>query len=167
MKEDFQKFSDILKVKNEKYLYKASLVNQIGNQFDFKDVHNKVKRLEDYKGKYVYIDVWATWCKPCKVEYPFLKKLEEHFETKKEVQIISISTDRKFEQWKNHLLENNLEGVQLHSGDDSEFVKFYDIGALPRFIMLDKEGKIMSSDEIRPSNPELLPKLNAMVNHSK
>lgn len=160
-------FADILKRKNQKYLYKVSLVNQIG----FKDVNNKVKRLKDYEGKWVHIDIWATWCKTCKIEYSFLKKLEEHFTAKQEVQIIFISTDRKFDHCKNHLLENKLEGVQLYSGENSEFVKFfvkfYDIGALVRFIMLDKEGKIMSPDEIRPSNPELLPKLVSIVSSKK
>ena len=48
-----------------------------------------------------------------------------------------------------------MKGIQIHSGLDSEFVKFYDIGALPRFIFLDKEGKIISPDEIRPSNTNL------------
>jgi hypothetical protein len=56
-----------------------------------------------------------------------------------------------------------MEGLQLHSGSKSDFVKFYDIGALPRFILLDKEGKVISPDEIRPSNPETLTKLEATL----
>ncbi|MDB4402752.1 hypothetical protein N9169_04735, partial [Algibacter sp.] len=58
----FDEFSDILKQKNIKYLYKTSIVDKIGNNFFFKDIKNNVKTLKDFKGKYVYIDVWATWC---------------------------------------------------------------------------------------------------------
>ena len=153
--EKFDAFSNILKKKNKKYRYKASLINLIGNNFSFKDVNNTSKSLQDFKGKYVYIDVWATWCKPCKVEHKFLEELETYFSNNKEFQIISISTDRDYEKWKKYVIDNSMKGIQMHSGSDSEFVKFYDIGALPRFIFLDKEGKIISPDEIRPSNTNL------------
>lgn len=157
----FNKFSDILKQKNTKYLYKRSLVNEIGNNFTFTDINSNTISLKDFKDKYVYIDVWATWCKPCKLEYVFLKELEEHFSKNDELQIISISTDRKLEEWKKYITENSIKGMQLYSGANSDFVKFYDIGSLPRFILLDKQGKIISPDEIRPSNPELLEKLTS------
>jgi thiol-disulfide isomerase/thioredoxin len=159
VKEKFNQFSEILKKKNTKYLYKASLINSLGNDFSFKDINNKNISLKDFKGKYVYIDIWATWCKPCKVEHVFLKELEEHFAKNKALQIISISIDREYDTWKKYVSSKSMEGVQLHSGSKSDFVKFYDIGALPRFIFLDKEGKVISPDEIRPSNPKTLTKL--------
>jgi hypothetical protein len=53
--------------------------------------------------------------------------------------------------------------VQLYSGANSDFVKFYDIGALPRFVFLNKEGRIINPEEMRPSNPELLKKLKSTV----
>ena len=163
VKVKFDEFSDILKQKNTKYLYKASLVNTIGNNFSFKDIKNNNKTLKDFKGKYVYIDVWATWCKPCKVEHTFLKQLEEHFSNNDELQIISISTDREYDKWEKYIIENSIEGVQLYSGANSDFVKYYDIGALPRFIFLDKEGRVISPEEMRPSNPKLLEKLELAV----
>ena len=163
VKVKFDEFSDILKQKNTKYLYKASLVNTIGNNFSFKDIKNNNKTLKDFKGKYVYIDVWATWCQPCKVEHTFLKQLEEHFSNNDELQIISISTDREYDKWKKYIIENSTEGVQLYSGANSDFVKFYDIGALPRFIFLNKEGIIINPEEMRPSNPKLLKKLESTV----
>ena len=159
----FDEFSDILKQKNIKYLYKTSIVDKIGNNFFFKDIKNNVKTLKDFKGKYVYIDVWATWCKPCKVEHTFLKQLEEHFSYNNKLQIISISTDREYDKWEKYITKNSIKGVQLYSGSNSDFVKFYDIGALPRFIFLDKEGKVISPDEIRPSNSKTLEKLEATV----
>jgi len=163
VKVKFNKFSNILKQKNTKYLYKASLVNKIGNNFSFKDINNNNKTLKDFQGKYLYIDVWATWCNPCKVEYVFLKQLEEHFSNNDEFQIISISTDREYDKWERYITKNSIEGIQLYSGANSDFVNFFDIGALPRFIFLNKEGNVISAEEIRPSNPELLKKLESTV----
>jgi thiol-disulfide isomerase/thioredoxin len=159
----FSEFSNLLKQKNTKYLYKESLVNTIGNNFSFIDIDKNNISLKDFQGKYLYIDVWATWCKPCKVEYVFLKQLEEHFSNNNELQIISISTDREFDKWEKYITKSSIEGIQLYSGAKSDFVKFYDIGALPRFIFLDKEGRVISPEEIRPSNPELLKKLESTV----
>ena len=163
VKVEFDKFSDILKQKNAKYLYKSSLVNEIGNNFSFTDIYNNKVSLKDFYGKYLYIDVWATWCKPCKVEYAFLKQLEEHFSNNDQLQIISISTDREFDKWQKYITKNSMKGKQLYSGTNSDFVKFYDIGALPRFIFLDKEGKVISPEELRPSNPKLLKKLDSTL----
>jgi thiol-disulfide isomerase/thioredoxin len=160
----FSDFTNILKKKNTKYLYKASLINEIGNNFSFTDIDNNPVSLKDFYGKYIYIDVWATWCKPCKVEYVFLKELEEYFSNNDKLQIISISTDREFKKWDTYIKEKSIKGMQLYSGEKSDFVKFYDIGALPRFILLNKEGQIISPDEIRPSNSELLKKLESLVN---
>ena len=163
VKVSFNKFSDILLQKNKKYLYKASLVNEIGNNFSFTDINNKTKSLKDFQGKYLYIDVWATWCKPCKVEYVFLKQLEEHYSNNDELQIISISTDGEYDKWKKYITKNSIDGMQLYSGANSDFVKFYDIGALPRFIFLNKDGRVINPEEIRPSNPALLKKLESTV----
>jgi thiol-disulfide isomerase/thioredoxin len=159
----YNQFSKTLKKKNIKYLYKASLINTLGNNFIFKDSNDNNVSLAEYKGKYVYIDVWATWCKPCKEEYVFLKKLEKHFAYTDKLKIISISLDRDHDKWKNYLVDNATEGIQLYSGDKSDFGKFYDIGALPRFIFLDTAGKIINPDEIRPSNPETLKILEATI----
>ena len=163
VKEKFDQFADILKQKNTKYLYKASLINALGNGFSFKDINNRNIALTAFKGKYMYIDVWATWCKPCKVEHVFLNELEDHFSNTDELQIMSISTDREYDKWKMYISSNSIEGIQLYSGSDTDFVKFFDIGALPRFIFLDKEGRVISADEIRPSNPRTLEKLKSTV----
>ncbi|GAB1308583.1 TlpA disulfide reductase family protein [Urechidicola sp. KH5] len=163
VKVNFNKFSDILQQKNAKYLYKTSLVNELGNNFSFTDIKNNNISLKDFSGKYLYIDIWATWCKPCKAEHDFLKQLEEHFSNNDELQIISISIDREFDKWKNYITKNSINGIQLYSGANSDFVKFYDIGALPRFIFLDKKGRVISPEELRPSNPKLLTKLESAV----
>lgn len=114
--------------------------------------------LSDLKGKYVYIDVWATWCAPCKAEIPHLKALEKDFHNKN-IEFVSISVDKPeaHENWSQMVENEELSGVQLFADNnfDSEFILEYGINAIPRFILLDPEGNIVDADADRPSNPKL------------
>ncbi|GAA4943593.1 hypothetical protein GCM10023314_15790 [Algibacter agarivorans] len=115
--------------------------------------------LDDLKGKFVYIDVWATWCKPCINEIPSLKKVEEQFHGKN-IEFVSISIDRitDHDKWKSMVNNGALGGIQLFAGKDSEssFVKDYQIESIPRFILIDTEGHIVDANAPRPSSPELI-----------
>ena len=117
--------------------------------------------MNDLKGKYVYIDVWATWCGPCKGELPYLKELEKKMHGKKIV-FVSISCDKDKAAWEKMVKEKELGGVQLHNGGDREFMTAYNITGIPRFILLDKKGKIVNAKMTRPSNPETEKTLNAL-----
>jgi thiol-disulfide isomerase/thioredoxin len=112
--------------------------------------------MNDLKGKVVLIDVWATWCAPCKVEIPHLKKMEEEFKGK-DVAFVSISVDveKDKEKWRMMVEKDQLGGTQLYAKGWSEITKYYDITGIPRFMVFDKEGKIVSPDSPRPSQPEL------------
>lgn len=115
--------------------------------------------LDDLKGKYVYIDVWATWCGPCKAEIPSLKKVEKQYHGKN-IQFVSISIDNKkdHEKWKQMIKDKELGGVQLFADKDweSKFIQDYSIKGIPRFILINPEGVIVSSNAPRPSNPKLI-----------
>ena len=121
--------------------------------FKFKDVNGKVFSLKDLRGNYVYIDVWATWCGPCGKELPFLQKLEEKMRGKKMV-FVSISWDRNRNDWVKMLEEKKLEGIQLHFGGDEAFFKEYGVEFIPRFILLDKKGRVVNAYMTRPSDPK-------------
>ena len=102
-------------------------------------------------GKYVYIDVWATWCGPCRGELPHLKKLEHQYKNKN-IAFVSISCDQDKAAWEKMVKSEKLGGIQLHNGGDREFMQAYIIKGIPRFILLDREGKIINSDMSRPSD---------------
>lgn len=118
--------------------------------------------LADLKGKYVYIDVWATWCGPCMAELPFLKKMEEKYEGKN-ITFVSISVDKASAhgKWEKMILDKKLGGIQLMADKDfeSQFIKDYSIMAIPRFIMLDPAGNIISSNAPRPAEEDKIIKL--------
>lgn len=115
--------------------------------------------LDDLKGKYVYIDVWATWCGPCKREIPFLKEIEQKYHDKN-IEFVSLSIDKVSdrEKWKSMISEEALGGTQLLADNDwkSSFVKDYQINGIPRFILIDTEGNIVNPNAPRPSSPELV-----------
>ncbi len=115
--------------------------------------------LNDLKGKYVYIDVWATWCAPCKAEIPYLKKIEEQYHDKN-IEFVSISVDQKpqYDTWKSMVKDEELRGIQLFADQNwsSQFIIDYDIKGIPRFILIDPNGKIVSASAPRPSDPKLL-----------
>ena len=133
--------------------------------FSFKNAENKTYSLSDFKGKYVFIDVWATWCRPCLQQIPALKVLEEEFK-KEEIVFVSISVDKNnaYDKWKTMIKEKELGGIQLFSDNSfsSKFVKAYGISSIPRFILIDKEGNIYDENMSKPSSKstkEVLEKL--------
>jgi len=127
-------------------------------KFNYPDINGKMRSLDEFKGNYVYVDVWATWCGPCKVQIPYLKELEHQYKDNKIVFVaLSIDTQENKERWKKMVEQRNLEGVQLLADKDwdSEFIKEYRISGIPRFILIDPEGNIVSHNAPRPSQPEL------------
>jgi len=127
-------------------------------EFSFRDINGNRVSLKSLRGKYVYIDVWATWCGPCKAEIPHLQKMEKQFHGRN-IAFVSISVDQQkdFPKWEQYVKENNLGGIQLIADNafESDFVKKMNISAIPRFILIDPEGKLVAVDALRPSNPEL------------
>lgn len=115
--------------------------------------------LDDLKGKYVYMDIWATWCGPCKSEIPFLKEVEKKYHGKN-IEFVSISIDEKknYTKWKSMIKEKELDGIQLIADNNwsSSFVTEYKIQGIPRFILIDPQGNIIAADAPRPSDEKLI-----------
>jgi thiol-disulfide isomerase/thioredoxin len=126
--------------------------------FDYENVNGGKTSLESLKGKFIYIDVWATWCGPCIAEIPALKEVEKAYHGKN-IEFVSISIDERkdFERWKKMVADKELKGIQLFADNawESDFVKKYAIDGIPRFILIDTEGKIVSADAPRPSEGKL------------
>lgn len=116
----------------------------------------QVQLKELAKGKFTYIDVWATWCGPCKREIPFMAKLVEKFKGNDQVLFLSISVDENVEAWKKMIAADKPEWAQynIHGAVNQQFSNDWGITGIPRFIMIDKNGNIFAADATRPSNPE-------------
>jgi len=130
---------------------------------DYENHSGGTTSFDDLLGKYTYIDVWATWCGPCKAQIPFLKEIEQQYHDKN-IQFVSISIDEAddHEAWVSMVNDKELGGIQLFADKDwdSEWVQDYFIKGIPRFILVDPEGKIVSANAPEPSNDELKTLLN-------
>ena len=148
-------------------IHLSSGIGKKAVNFTYKDAKGKNVSLSDFKGKVVYVDVWATWCGPCRKEIPHLKELEKKFHGNKDIVFMGISTDapKDIQKWKDFILAEQLSGVQLHgnTGDAQDITKLYQISGIPRFLLFDKQGNIVSTDAPRPSSPEIEPLLRSLL----
>jgi thiol-disulfide isomerase/thioredoxin len=145
---------------------KLKLNNTMAPGFDYANFKGGTTKLSDLNGKYVYIDVWATWCGPCRAEIPFLKKVEEKYHDKNIAFVsISVDVDKDLEKWKKFVEEKQLGGIQLFADKNwnSDFMKSFSINSIPRFILIDPSGKVVSADAARPSSPKLQEQLDGLL----
>ena len=129
--------------------------------FTAEDLNGKPVSYESLKDKLLYIDVWATWCKPCIKEIPSMKALQEAYKGKP-VTFVSISVDQDKEAWKAAVQREKLSGIQLYTNlsMNRDFIDNYDLSGIPRF-MLVKNGKIISISAPRPSDAKVKELINA------
>lgn len=139
---------------------------------DYTNFKGGKKSLDSFKGKYVYIDVWATWCRPCIQQIPFFKTLEKEYHGKN-IAFISISTDESRrsggswdaaeKKWRNFIKSKQLTGIQLWAGSDNSFQQAYQINSIPRFIIIDPQGNVVDANAPRPSDPRLKKVFNSLA----
>ena len=134
---------------------------------DYENYKGGKTSLKDLAGKYVYIDIWATWCGPCKAEIPSLKEVEKAYHGKN-IEFVSISVDNgrgykektveaSKEGWKKMIAEKEMGGIQLFADKawESDFTKGFKVNSIPRFILIDPKGNVVDPDAPRPSSPKL------------
>ena len=102
-----------------------------------------------FKGKYVYIDMWASWCIPCRKEIPHLQKLEKELQNK-DVVFVSISIDKEEKAWKEKLSYHNMHGNQFIDKDNG-LGQALNVRGIPFFVIYDKEGLLYMYGAPRPS----------------
>ena len=124
--------------------------------FSLTDTKEQKVSLSDFKGKVVVLDIWAMWCAPCLTEKPFFQKLEEEFKDRNDIVFIGVSHDGmvKKDAWKNFIAKKGWSGIELIANYDESIGKYYKVEGIPRLMIFDKEGKIVTVDAPRPSDPE-------------
>jgi thiol-disulfide isomerase/thioredoxin len=124
--------------------------------FAYPDIEGNLVRLSDFAGKKVLIDVWATWCQPCLAEIPHLRQLAND---NRDLAILGISVDaREDEQkWRDFIATRDPAGTQVlaDSSWNSGLMQHLVVTSIPRFILLDGNGRIIDANAPRPSDRAL------------
>ncbi len=138
---------------------------QAAPTFNYADMNGKLYGLENFKGKYVYIDVWATWCGPCRKELPHLEELQEKYKGSDKIVFTSVSIDQDTGAWRKMVAEKEMQGVQLlaDAAWQSSIVRDYKISGIPRFLLIGPDGEIISVNAPRPSSDRIKAKLAHLI----
>jgi peroxiredoxin len=157
----FGKFDQFTAIQNKLNLTKMLSLGQPAIEFEQTNDTGKVVRLSEFKGKYVLIDFWASWCGPCRTEYPFLKRAYSKY-SDRNFEIIGVSLDSKKEKWIDAIQSNGFEWTQLSDlkGGENAVAKAYGIAAIPQNFLIDPDGKIVAKN-LR--GEELLAKIAELI----
>jgi thiol-disulfide isomerase/thioredoxin len=128
--------------------------------FKYQNIEGQLVGLDDMKGKVVYIDVWATWCAPCKKEIPYLEEMQHAMADRSDIVFASISVDEDKAAWEKMVTEKEMMGVQLHAEGafKSTICEDYRINGIPRFIIINKDGTVANANAPRPSSGDKIKK---------
>ncbi|MEO9020961.1 MAG: TlpA disulfide reductase family protein [Ginsengibacter sp.] len=139
------------------------LKGQPAPDFSYKDQNNTTVKLSSLRGRYVLVDIWATWCGACREELPALSRLEEEFKNRN-IAFVGLSIDKpdRKSQWINMVKEDGLPGIQVITEGDMSFVDAVNMTIIPRYLLIDPKGRIYDADLPRPSTPMLKEVLNSI-----
>ncbi len=124
--------------------------------FTFTNFDGKKRKLSDFHGKYLLIDIWGMWCPPCRRELPYLKAAYSKFQSRG-LEILGLNTDTDFsvDSLNQNLKKNGMTWTQSQVESTLSVIKAYRVSSFPTTILLDPEGKIISLNQTDKGQPEL------------
>ena len=124
---------------------KGTTVGYSAINFTLPDLNGKNVSLSSYKGKYVLVDFWASWCGPCRAENPAVVAAYQKYKGKG-FEVLGVSLDQNKDKWKQAVDKDNLTWTHVSDlkGWQNEVAQKYGVTSIPFNVLLDKEGKILA-----------------------
>ncbi len=134
-------------MENKVQASKTVLVGNIAPDFTQPDTLNRNVSLSDFRGKYVFVDFWASWCVPCRKEHPDLIRAFDRF-SEKGFTILSVSLDEKKDKWIEAIYKDKLKWTQVSDlrAWDNRASRKYGVSSVPYNLLIDPEGKVVATE---------------------
>jgi len=134
-------------IANRLTVLQRSAIGQPMLNFTQNNTEGHPVRFADFKGKYVFVDFWASWCGPCRAETPNVLKAYNQYKDKN-FTVIGVSLDDNGEKWKKAIKDDNMPWTQLSDlkGWKNEVSTYYGIMGIPSSLLIDPQGKIIAKD---------------------
>ena len=161
----FELYRDFLIEENEKNI-KLLLNTEKEDEFDetellfyLEDLQGNITSLNNFYGKYLYVDLWASWCGPCKKQFKYVKDLKKDLKKKhlKKIKFVYISIDKDYSSWKNAIKKYDIDGEHFISPANklNNAGEYFNVSGIPRYIVIDPNGNIIDENAKRPSDPDI------------
>lgn len=130
-----------------------------GGGFIMNTLDGGTMNISELKGKVVYVDFWASWCGPCRKQFPFAKELKKKFTKKelKKVVFLYISIDDNEDSWRKAIEQYDIQGLHGWSpgGWGSKASQAFQLRSIPRYMLIDAKGNVADANAKRPSSTEI------------
>ena len=150
-------------------IYQSRMATQAGQpcpDVTFSDPEGQKHRLSDYFGKYIFIDIWATWCGPCCAEIPYIEQHVAHYKDNPKILFLSISIDNNHGAWLRKLEKDKPQWLQFICDKEEQktISTQWGVTGIPRFIIIRPDGTIHNAEAFRPSTPDFVQLIDAIIN---
>jgi thiol-disulfide isomerase/thioredoxin len=150
------------------HIYQSRIATQAGQpcpDVTFSDLQGQKHRLSDFFGKFIYIDIWATWCGPCCAEIPYVEQHVAHYKDNPKIQFLSISIDHNHDAWVRKLEKDKPEWPQfICDKEESKVIsQQWGVTGITRFIIINPDGTINQGEAFRPSSADFREKIDALI----
>lgn len=135
--------------------------------FYMENEKGEIVSMDSFQGKLLYVDIWASWCGPCRKQFPYSEELKKKFSKRelRKIKFIYISIDNDHEKWKESLNKLDLSGHQFISpaNNNDGAGTYFQISSIPRYIIIDENGDILYENAKRPSDETLFQDLLDLI----
>ncbi|MGR3809038.1 TlpA family protein disulfide reductase [Jiulongibacter sp. NS-SX5] len=154
-------YYDVVAAKEEELAKQKQEVERLEQNLpNIMDLNDKTFTFDKYKGKVIYVDFWASWCGPCRAEFPASREMHANLSSKekKKIVFLYISIDEDLDKWRAAVEKLGLDEFG-ENGHSYEVSTKYKVKSIPRYMIIDQKGNVVNDNAPRPSNSETLPQL--------